>query len=243
MLRKPSDNAGPVRYIAVLAQLPFADQSVHVDFDSDDRLEHAFEKIGWRITRRPWRCKRRLVARCQARNQRLQPASVVDRAHATAGLHHGVVPGRHHLAVHMLARIPTGAHIALRALKHNQHLRRHSRRREGLRERIRARDVGTQHAGVRSAGRELERQQVCDDVLGIVFAVARNQLICDQLICDQQAQRKRIDELRKQHWVAFRKGLWQIHGGVLSLATGRVRHKVFESGAFRTAGACDCRLP
>ena len=110
---------------------------------------------------------RAFVTRLTDHHEGAQPGLVVDRAQPTARLHHHVVPGRHDLAVFRLARVPGGRDIAVRPLEDDERIDVVARL---LPERVRARDVGAQHAG-RSlvAGVEKERNAVGVDAAGAVL--------------------------------------------------------------------------
>jgi len=53
-----------------------------------------------------------------------QPHGVAFDFRITVGVHHGVVPGGHHLAVLRLGRIPVGRDVAFGSLKDHQRLAR-----------------------------------------------------------------------------------------------------------------------
>ena len=97
----------------------------------------------------------RFVVLGQAPHQRAQPRRVVDRGERAARLNHRVVPGRHHLAMLALARVPARRDIGLGPGEDHERLHRRV-----APQRVGARDMAAQRAMRSFVRRELHRDQV-----------------------------------------------------------------------------------
>ncbi len=111
-----------------------------------------------RIRDLPRQSLARLVSVGQLRDVLQEPAGILDGARFSIRVHDRVVPGRHGLAIGVLARIPRRGDVRLRSLKDDQRLDLAA---ELLPERIRPRDMRAQRSVRTLIGAHEERDVIC----------------------------------------------------------------------------------
>src|SRR5688572_3108569 len=114
-------DARPVLRRTVLAELPLPGQRGHRDLEADDRRQHALDVARRCIGHLPGLDALCLVAIGQGFEKAAQPSRVLVPRNGALCVHHGVVPGRHDLAVSGLGGIPAWAHVVIRALEDCEH--------------------------------------------------------------------------------------------------------------------------
>ena len=203
---QPGDNASSVGGRPILRHFPFAGDLGQGDFHTDNRPQHAGDKVVRRVVDRPGRGLVGLKPVGQGADMGAQTVRVGEGHGCAAGMHGGVVPGRHDFAMVGFRGVPIGRDVTFRPVENRQY---RAAKGEAFGMRVGARQMTAEQSPGRRGGDHFNRHMASEQAIGA--------------LADQGGGGEPLHRRRQQDGIVLAKMSRHIHRPVLQWHTSMAR--------------------